>query len=101
MLWYDLKYAGYFETNIFCKKIVIILFNLNYLAKLVFLIILLLFILYYNVNFLSFLILTEFLIITVLFYIIDNEINIFLLFLIFLVFSICGLVLDLSLLKKN
>lgn len=48
--------------NIFCKKIVIILFNLNYLAKLVFLIILLLFILYYNVNFLSFPILTEFLV---------------------------------------
>nr|WQM44017.1 NADH dehydrogenase subunit 4L [Apis cerana] len=67
--------------------------------KLMFFMILLFFIflLYYNVNFLSFLILTEFLVITVLFYIIDNEINTWL-FLIFLVFSVCELVLGLSLL---
>nr|WQF70170.1 NADH dehydrogenase subunit 4L [Apis cerana] len=67
--------------------------------KLMFIMVLLFFIflLYYNVNFLSFLILIEFLVITVLFYIIDNEINTWL-FLIFLVFSVCELVLGLSLL---
>nr|YP_009971678.1 NADH dehydrogenase subunit 4L [Apis mellifera]AST14895.1 NADH dehydrogenase subunit 4L [Apis mellifera intermissa]AUW36175.1 NADH dehydrogenase subunit 4L [Apis mellifera capensis]QGN05505.1 NADH dehydrogenase subunit 4L [Apis mellifera iberiensis]UML38464.1 NADH dehydrogenase subunit 4L [Apis mellifera ligustica]QNG58029.1 NADH dehydrogenase subunit 4L [Apis mellifera] len=52
---------------------------------------------YYNVNFLSFLILMEFLVITVLFFIIGYEINSWL-FLIFLVFSVCELVLGLSLL---
>ena len=55
------------------------------------------FLLYYNVNFLSFLILIEFLVIIVLFYIIECEINRWL-FLIFLVFSVCELVLSLSLL---
>nr|YP_009500775.1 NADH dehydrogenase subunit 4L [Apis nigrocincta]ASF62523.1 NADH dehydrogenase subunit 4L [Apis nigrocincta]BBA74587.1 NADH dehydrogenase subunit 4L [Apis nigrocincta]BBA74600.1 NADH dehydrogenase subunit 4L [Apis nigrocincta] len=67
--------------------------------KLMFIMLLLFFIflLYYNVNFLSFLILIEFLVITVLFFIIDNEINTWL-FLIFLVFSVCELVLGLSLL---
>ncbi|YP_003735178.1 NADH dehydrogenase subunit 4L (mitochondrion) [Apis cerana] len=67
--------------------------------KLMFIMVLLFFIflLYYNVNFLSFLILIEFMVITVLFYIIDNEINTWL-FLIFLVFSVCELVLGLSLL---
>nr|UML38139.1 NADH dehydrogenase subunit 4L [Apis mellifera ligustica] len=52
---------------------------------------------YYNVNFLSFLILMEFLVVTVLFFIIGYEINSWL-FLIFLVFSVCELVLGLSLL---
>nr|BBC20687.1 NADH dehydrogenase subunit 4L [Apis cerana] len=67
--------------------------------KLMFIMVLLFFIflLYYNVNFLSFLILIEFLVIMVLFYIIDNEINTWL-FLIFFVFSVCELVLGLSLL---
>nr|YP_009441415.1 NADH dehydrogenase subunit 4L [Apis nuluensis]ATN28909.1 NADH dehydrogenase subunit 4L [Apis nuluensis] len=67
--------------------------------KLMFIMVLLFFIflLYYNVNFLSFLILIEFMVITVLFFIIDNEINTWL-FLIFLVFSVCELVLGLSLL---
>nr|WQF70183.1 NADH dehydrogenase subunit 4L [Apis cerana] len=69
--------------------------------KLMFLMILLFFIflLYYNLNFLSFLILTEFLVIMVLFYIIDNEINTWL-FLIFLMFSVCELVLGMSLLAS-
>nr|ARA91130.1 NADH dehydrogenase subunit 4L [Apis koschevnikovi]BAW89012.1 NADH dehydrogenase subunit 4L [Apis koschevnikovi] len=53
--------------------------------------------LYFNVSFLSFLIMIEFLVITVLFYIMDNEVNSWV-FLMFLVFSVCELVLGLSLL---
>lgn len=91
------------------KFVILLIYKINVLIKLYsyikfiklvfFIFIFFILIVYYNIHFLNFLIFVEFIVITILFYLIDIEINSWL-FLIFLVFSVCELVLGLSLLVR-